>query len=132
MNTLDADPDKLYDVEGYNSTDNASVPSAIQGRTPPVQDLGPATAEDVKSSKKKKKKTLAQRLGPKKVVRQTLTGVKGAVDKVESMVRGDSWTRQRKARRSSVDPVTMAADTAYRRRTKDLETLVSVSVLVQL
>ena len=125
MDTLNTDPKEMYGVEGFDSTDNASVPSVIQGRTAPTQNLGLAAAEDLKSAKKKKRKTLAQRLGPKKVVRQTLTGVKGAVDKVESLVRGDSWTRQRRSRRSSVDPVKMAADNAYRRRTKDLETLVS-------
>lgn len=130
MGTLNTDPKELNDVEGFDSTDNASVPSAISGRTGPAQNTGPAAAvavsDDVKSTKKKKK-TLAQRLGPKKLVRQTVSGVKGAADKVESLVRGDSWTRQRRARRSSVDPVKMAADTAYRRRTKDLETLVSVA-----
>ena len=120
-----ADPKELADVEGLNSTDTASVPSAQEGRTAPTQEMGPSTTAELQSVKKKKRKILAQRLGPKKLVRQTVSGVKGAADKVESLVRGDSWTRKHRARRSSVDPVTMAADTAYRRRTKDLETLVS-------
>ena len=120
------DPKELVDVEGLNSTDTASVPSAGEGRTAPTQNMGSSTTAELQSVKKKKRKSLAQRLGPKKLVRQTFSGVKGAADKVESLVRGDSWTRKHRARRSSVDPVTMAADTAYRRRTKDLETLVSV------
>lgn len=125
-----ADPKELVDVEGLNSTDTASIPSAREGRTAPTQNMGPSTAAELQSVKKKKRKTLAQRLGPKKLVRQTFSGVKGAADKVEALVRGDSWTRKHRARRSSVDPVTMAADTAYRRRTKDLETLVSLVLQV--
>ena len=122
MNTLDRDPMELQEAEGFHSSDNASVPSAVTGRTPPVQELGPAETSQLK--KQKKKRSLAQRLAPKKVFRQTVSGVKDAADKVESLVRGDSWTRKHRARRSSVDPVKMAADTAYRRRTKDLETVV--------
>ena len=124
------DPKELVDVEGLNSTDTASVPSARDGRTGPTQTMGPAATADLQAVKKKKRRSLAQRLGPKRLVRQTFVGVKGAADKVESLVRGDSWTRKHRARRSSVDPVTMAADTAYRRRTKDLETLVSVVLQV--
>ena len=124
MDTLNTDPKDLRHVEGFDSTNTTSAPSAIEGRAVPTQTLGPSATADLKSVKKKKRKTLAERLGPKRLVRQTLTGVKGAADKVESLVRGDSWTRKHRARRSSVDPVKMAADTAYRRRTKDLETLV--------
>lgn len=120
-----ADPKEL-DAEGLNTTNNTSVPSATEGRTAPTKTMGPSAAADLQAVKKKKKKTLAQKLVPRKLVRQTVSGVKGAADKVESLVRGDSWTRKHRARRSSVDPVAMAADTAYRRRTKDLETLVSV------
>ena len=127
METL-ADPKELYEEDGFNSTNNASVPSTSEGRTAPTQTLGPSAAADLQSVKKKKRKTLAQRLGPKRLVRQTFSGVKGAADRMESLVRGDSWTRKHRARRSSVDPVTMAADTAYRRRTKDLETLVSIAL----
>ncbi|KAL3132559.1 hypothetical protein ABBQ32_009098 [Trebouxia sp. C0010 RCD-2024] len=127
MDTFDSDPRVLRDMEGFASTDTTSAPSALEGRTGNAQTLGPSAAADLKSVKKKKRKTLAERLGPKRLVRQTLTGVKGAADKVESLVRGDSWTRKHRARRSSVDPVKMAADTAYRRRTKDLETLACLS-----
>lgn len=125
MDKPNFDGPEFQDVDGYNNTANASVPSAMTGRTGPAQNLGPGAANDLKNVKKKKRKTLAQRLAPKRLVRQTLTGVKGAADRVESMVRGDSWTRKHRARRESVDPVKMAADNAYRRRTKDLETLVS-------
>lgn len=125
MDTFNTDPRALRDVEGFDSTDTTSAPSALEGRTGRTQTLGPSATADLKSVKKKKRKTLAERLGPKRLVRQTLTGVKGAADRVESLVRGDDWTRKHRARRSSVDPVKMAADTAYRRRTKDLETLVS-------
>ena len=120
---MDRDPGDFEDVEGFNSAGNA-VPSAVSGRTPQPETLGPAETGQLQNGKKKKKKTIAQRLAPKRIVRQTLTGVRGAADKVESLVRGDSWTRQKRARRESVDPVKMAADTAYRRRTKDLQTLV--------
>ncbi|DBA65766.1 hypothetical protein WJX79_001197 [Trebouxia sp. C0005] len=123
MDKPNFDGPEFQDVDGYNNTASASVPSAMTGRTGPAQNLGPGAANDLKTVKKKKRKTLAQRLAPKRLVRQTLTGVKGAADRVESMVRGDSWTRKHRARRESVDPVKMAADTAYRRRTKDLETL---------
>lgn len=127
MDKPNFDGPEFQDVEGYNNTASASVPSAMTGRTGPAQNLGAGAADDLKKSvKQKKKKTLAQRLAPKRLVRQTLTGVKGAADRVESMVRGDSWTRKHRARRESVDPVKMAADTAYRRRTKDLETLVNL------
>ena len=119
------DGPEFQDINMDDDTAGASVPSAVTQRTGPAQNMGPAATNELKSVKKKKKKTLAQRLAPKRIMRQTLTGVKGAADRVESMVRGDSWTRKNRAQRESVDPVKMAADTAYRRRTKDLETLVS-------
>lgn len=120
---MDKDPGELEDVEGFNSAGN-NVPSAVAGRTAQPEPLGSAQTAQLNNVKKKKRKTLAQRLAPKRVLRQTLGGVRGAADKVESLVRGDSWTRKHRSRRESVDPVKMAADTAYRRRTKDLETLV--------
>ena len=119
------DGPEFQDINMEDDTAGASVPSALTGRTGPAQNIGPGAANELKSVKKKKRKTIAQRLAPKRIMRQTLTGVKGAADKVESIVRGDSWTRKHRARRESVDPVKMAAHTAYRRRTKDLETLVS-------
>ena len=120
------DSPEFQDVEGYNNTAGASVPSAMTERTGPSQNLGPGAADKLKTVRNKKKKSLAQRLAPKRLVRQTLTGVKGAADRVEALVRGDSWTRKHRSRRESVDPVKMAAETAYRRRTKDLETVVSL------
>ena len=128
MNTLDRDPMELQEVEGFNSSDNASVPSAVTGNSPVPQNLGQTETSQLK--KQKKRKSLAQRLAPKKIIRQTVSGVKDAADKVESLVRGDSWTRKHRTRRSSVDPVKMAADTAYRRRTKDLETVVCLHASV--
>ena len=122
---MDRDPGDFEDVEGFNTSQEASVPSAVSGRTAQPEPLGPSATGQLNNVKKqKKRKTLAQKLAPKRVLRQTLGGVKGAADKVESLVRGDSWTRKHRSRRSSVDPVTMAADTAYRRRTKELETVV--------
>lgn len=120
---MDRDPGDFEDVEGFSSAGNA-VPSAVTGPTPQPEVLGTAQTAELQNVKKKKRKTLAQKLAPKRVLRQTLGGVRGAADKVESLVRGDSWTRKHRSRRESVDPVKMAADTAYRRRTKDLETLV--------
>lgn len=120
----------LQEAEGFHGSDNASVPSAVTGRTPAVQTLGQTETSQLK--KQKKRKGFAQRLVPKKIIRQTVSGVKDAADKVESLVRGDSWTRKHRTRRSSVDPVKMAADTAFRRRTKDLETVVCLHAFAHL
>lgn len=126
MDKPNFDGPEFQEINMNDDTAGASVPSAMTGRTGPTQNIeGTGAAAELKSVKKKKRKTLAQRLAPKRVLKQTLTGVKGAADKVESIVRGESWTRKHRERRESVDPVKMAAETAYRRRTKDLETLVS-------